>query len=58
MSRDEVVERLETDAERGLTPLEASARLSRFFAQFNNVLIYVPLESGDRSPADLRLVLI
>ena len=63
MSQAEVVERLATDPEKGLSLAEASARhqkygpnrlpegrkrgpFARFFAQFNNVLIYVLLAAG------------
>jgi len=63
MSQAEVVERLATDPEKGLSLAEASARLqkygpnrllegrkrspfARFFAQFNNILIYVLLAAG------------
>src|SRR5262249_10071802 len=63
MSQAEVVKRLVTNSEKGLSPSEASARLqkygpnrlpegskpgplSRFFAQFNNVLVYVLLAAG------------
>jgi magnesium-transporting ATPase (P-type) len=63
MSRAEVVQRLITDAERGLDPSEASARLQKFgpnrlpagrrrgsftrlFAQLDNVLVYVLLAAG------------
>jgi len=63
MPQAEVVERLATDSEKGLSQSEASARLqkygpnrlpegkkrgpfTRFFAQFNNILIYVLLAAG------------
>src|SRR5262249_40023265 len=63
LSPAEVVERLHTNAETGLDPSEASARLekygpnrlpqgrkrgplARFFSQFHNVLIYVLLVAG------------
>jgi magnesium-transporting ATPase (P-type) len=63
MSQAEVIQRLGTNAWKGLDPSEASARLerhganrlpegrkrtafSRFFAQFNNVLMYVLLAAG------------
>jgi magnesium-transporting ATPase (P-type) len=63
MPQAEVVERLATNAERGLNLSEASARLqkfgpnrlpegkkrgpfARFFAHFNNVLVYVLLAAG------------
>jgi magnesium-transporting ATPase (P-type) len=63
MSGPEVVERLGTDAESGLSLSEASVRLQkhgpnrlpqgkkrgafmRFFAQFNNVLVYVLIAAG------------
>ena len=63
LSRDEVVERLATDPEKGLALSDASARLQkygpnrlpegkkrsafrRFLAQFNNLLVYVLLVAG------------
>src|SRR5215467_2482128 len=63
MSQAEVVERLVTSSEKGLSLSEASARLqkygpnrlpegrpwgplTRFFAQFNNILVYVLLAAG------------
>jgi magnesium-transporting ATPase (P-type) len=63
MSQADVVERLVTNSEQGLSSSEASARLqkygpnrlpegrkrgplARFFAQFNNVLVYVLLAAG------------
>jgi magnesium-transporting ATPase (P-type) len=63
MSQAEVVERLVTNADKGLDLSDASARLqkygpnrlpegkkrgafARFFAQFNNILIYVLLTAG------------
>jgi magnesium-transporting ATPase (P-type) len=63
MSQAEVVKRLVTNSEKGLSPSEASVRLqkyglnrlpegrkrgslTRFFAQFNNILVYVLLAAG------------
>ena len=63
MSQAEVVSRLATDSQKGLSLSDASARLqkyganrlpkgrkrgpyARFFAQFNNILIYVLLAAG------------